>query len=102
MQPTLVVSATHPGILYINGHFDGETCLDAPLIRPVGSRGALYLEYRPLSSIHLPMARKLVFSGGIPLPESVEEAENLNVILWPGNVSEVEISPQSIHTRSPV
>lgn len=97
MQPTLVVSAIHPGILYINGHFAGELCSDAPLIRPVGSRGALYLDYRPFSSAHLPLTRKLVFSGGSPMPGSVEDAESLNVILWPGNIAEIEISPQCVH-----
>lgn len=95
MQPTLAVNAAQPGILYINGHFAGEVCPDVPLIRPVGSRGALYLDYRPLSNTHLPVTRKLVFSGGKPLPDSVEEAENLNVILWPGHIAEVEILPQA-------
>lgn len=97
MQPILAVSSNHPGILYINGHFAGEVCPDAPLIRPVSSRGALYLDYRPLSTACLSLARKLVFSGGVPLAESVEAAENLNIILWPGGVTEVEISPKDAH-----
>jgi len=28
MQPTLVLSATYPGILYLNGHFAGELCAE--------------------------------------------------------------------------
>lgn len=94
MQPTLVLSASHPGILYINGRFSGEIGEDAPLIRPVCPRGAVYLDYRPLTDAHRPMARKLVFSGGSPMSASVEEADGLNVILWPGNTVEIEISPE--------
>ena len=98
MQPTLVLSANHPGLLYLNGHFAGEVSAETPLIRPASSRGAVYLDYRPFSNTRQPMARKLVFSGGAPLPESVEDAENLNVVLWPGSVTEVEISPECSHS----
>ena len=95
MQPMLVLSATHPGILYINGHFAGETGGDAPLIRPVAPRGAMYLDYRPFTNTYHPLACKLVFSGGTPMSASVEEAEGVNVILWPGSVVEIELSPQN-------
>lgn len=93
MQPTLVLSATYPGILYLNGHFAGEISAETPLMRPVGSRGAIYLDYRPLSNACRSLARKLVFSGGTPMRDSVEAAENLNVILWPGGAAEIEIAP---------
>lgn len=97
MQPTLVLTATHPGILYINGTFAGEISTDAPLMRPIAGRGAIYLDYRPFTNHHLAMTRKLVFSGGSPLMESVEEAEGLNIILWPGSIVESEFSPQATH-----
>ena len=37
MQPTLVLSAPHPGILYINGRFAGEVSHQNPLFRPVSA-----------------------------------------------------------------
>lgn len=98
MQPTLALSASHPGILYLNGRFAGEISPEMPLIRPIAARGAVYLDYRPLSGAYRSMTRKLVFSGGTPLPDSVEEAENLNIILWPGGVTEIEFAPESAHT----
>lgn len=95
MQPTLVLSAPHAGILTINGRFAGEISSDYPLLRPVGSQGAVYLDYRPLSGACRSMARKLVFSGGEPMQESVEAAEDLNVIIWPGGTVEIELTPQA-------
>lgn len=93
MQPMLVLHAPHAGLLYINGHFAGELSVDTPLLRPVSSRGAVYLDYRPLSDACLPMARKLVFSGGAPLQESAEDADGLNIVLWPGGITEIEFAP---------
>lgn len=95
MQPTLVLSAPHPGILYINGRFAGELSEERPLLRPVGAQGAVYLDYRPLSNACASMARRLVFSGGAPMAESAGEAENLNIVLWPGGAVEIELSPPS-------
>lgn len=92
MQPTLVLSAPHAGILYINGRFAGEVSGDAPLMRPVSSRGAVYLDYRPLSSRCEGMARRIVFSGGAPMQESVEDAEDINVIVWAGGTVEIELA----------
>ena len=93
MQPTLVLSAPHPGILYINGRFAGEISNADPLYRPVSSRGAVYLDYRPLSGDCESLARKLVFSGGEPMAQSVEEAGDLNVVIWPGGTVEIELTP---------
>lgn len=93
MQPTLVLSAPHPGILYINGHFAGELSQERPLLRPAGVQGPVYLDYRPLSNACRAMARRLVFSGGTPMAESAQEAENLNIVIWPGNVCEIEFEP---------
>lgn len=95
MQPTLILTAAHPGILYINGRFAGEISSEAPLMRPVGSRGAVYLDYRPLTNACRPMARRLVFSCGGPMAESVEEAEDLSIVLWPGGAVEIELQPRA-------
>lgn len=94
MQPTLIISASISGILYLNGHFAGEIDPDVPLVRPVGSRGALYLDFRPFTNDCLSMTRRLVFSGGAPLAESVENSENLNLILWPNAIAELELTPE--------
>lgn len=93
MQPTLVLAAPNPGIIYLNGQFAGELGPQQPLLRPAAPRGALYIDYRPLNDLCRPLARRLVFSGGEILPESAENADKLNVILWPGGVSEVELAP---------
>ncbi len=98
MQPTLVLSAAHPGILYINGRFAGELSPTLPLFRPTAPQGALYLEFKPLNNRCEALARRLVFSSGTPMQASVEEAENLNVVLWPGNVTEIEFAPPE-HTE---
>lgn len=94
MQPILALSASHPGILYLNGSFAGELSAAIPLMRPIGGRGAVYLDYRPFTNACRSMARRLVFSGGEPMAESVEENENLNVIIWPGGTVEVELIPE--------
>ena len=93
MQSTLIICASRPGILYLNGCFAGELAPDEPIIRPVAPRGAVYLDYRPLENGWAAVARKIVFSGGRPMAASVESAENIGLILWPGNISEIEISP---------
>lgn len=98
MQPMLIFSANHPGILYLNGKFAGEFSSETPLMRPVANRGAVYLEYRPLTRGVQSMARKLVFSGGIPMLESVEEADGVNVLIWPGGAVEIELTPETIGT----
>ena len=94
MQPTLVLSAPHPGMVYIDGRFAGEVSDEHPLLRPVGVQGPVYLEYRPLSNACRAMARRLVFSGGAPMAESAAAAENLNIVLWPGGAVEIEFSPR--------
>lgn len=93
MQPTLVLTAPHPGILYINGSFAGEIGSDAALMRPVAGRGPVYLDYRPLSCACGGMARRLVFSGGAPIAESADSAGNMEIVIWPGGVVEIELLP---------
>lgn len=94
MQPTLALSATHPGVAYLNGHFAGELDGERPLFRPVAPQGPVYLEYRPLGGALRDMARKLVFSSGAPMAESAAAAEDLRVVAWPGGVTEVEFAPR--------
>jgi len=94
MQPTLVVTAAHPGIISINGHFAGELSAGQPLIRPINAWGPVYLDYRPLDNSCLPLARKLVFSGGAPMAESCEACADASIVLWPNSVTELELTPR--------
>lgn len=91
MQPMLAIRAQHEGLLYINGGFSGELGPERALFRPVNPYGALYLDYRPLTDDRRPMARRLVFSGGNVLRESVENAAGVSIVLWPSGVIEMEL-----------
>lgn len=91
MQPTLVITAPIPGMVFINGRFLGECSPDAPLYAPTAPFGALYLEYHPLESEWSTVARKLVMSGGRPLTD--RPPNDLYLILWPDHITEIEISP---------
>ena len=93
MQPTIIVTAPVPGLIYLNGRLAGEASATQPLIAPVSPCGALYLEYRPLVGDAAPLARKCVFSGGALLADSVAEADGLACVAWPGGAVEVEIAP---------
>ena len=93
MMPTLLLTAGEAGVICINGRFAGELSPDAPLIRPSASHGALLLDFRPFSDEHRPMMRRLVFSGGAPLADSVEAAGGLSCVIWPGGVIEIELIP---------
>ena len=92
MQPTIICTAPVPGMIFLNGRFAGEAAGERPLFAPVAPSGAVYLEYRPLSGGGGGMARRMVFAGGAPLAESLEEAEGLACISWPGGALEVEFS----------
>ena len=92
MQPTIICTAPVPGMIFLNGRFAGEAAGERPLFAPVAPSGALYLEYRPLSGGGGGMARRMVFAGGAPLAESLEEAEGLACISWPGGALEVEFT----------
>lgn len=94
MQPMLAITAQQAGLLYINGGFCGELDPARALYRPVNPFGALYLDYRPLTDAHRPMARRLVFSGGSVLRESAENAAGLSLVLWPCGVVELELEPE--------
>ena len=92
MQPILAITAAQPGVLYINGHFSGEAGEHA-LLRPVNAWGAVYLEYRPFAGGYCPIASKIVFSGGHPLHDGLENSENLRAVLWPEGILEIEFLP---------
>lgn len=95
MQPTLIAASAVPGLIYVNGRLTGEVEEGRPLALPVSPVGAVYLEHRPLGRTHLPMAQRITFSDGEPLAESLENAEGVEAVLWPGNRLEVELSPQA-------
>lgn len=97
MQPTIICTASVPGMIYINGRFAGEASRQRPLFAPVSPVGAVYLEYRPLSGGDGALARKVVLSGGAPLPDSLLDADGMSCVAWPGGALEVEFafSPRS-------
>jgi len=102
MQATMVITAPGPGLIYINGHFAGEAGPDLPLMRPIAPTGAVYIEYHPLMSAYRGLARRLVFSGGVPLPSSAGEAEEMQIVLWPCGATEIELMPPESDPPSPV
>ena len=93
MQPTIICTAPQPGMLCVNGRFAGEIAPERPVCAPVPPFGAVYLEYRPLCGGAPPLARKCVFSAGMPLPESVADAQGLFCVVWPGGAVEIEMAP---------
>ena len=92
MQPTIICTAPAPGMIYLNGRFAGEASRQRPLYAPVSPCGAAYLEYRPLTSAGRALARRCVFSGGAPMPDSLADAAGLSCVAWPGGVLEVEFA----------
>ena len=92
MQPTIIFTARTPGMIYINGRFAGEASRQRPLFAPVSPSGAVYLEYRPLAGPDGALARRVVFSGGAPMAESLADAEGLSCVAWPGGALEVELA----------
>ena len=92
MQPTIICTAPTVGMIYLNGRFAGEASRERPLSAPVAPSGALYLEYRPLEGGDGGLARRVVFSGGAPLAEGLEDAVGLSCVAWPGGALEVELT----------
>ena len=97
MQPTLAIVAPAPGMIALNGRFAGEVSPGEALLAAVPLCGAVYLEYRPLTSGWLPMARRLVLSGGAPMAESLPDG--VFAVFWPGNITEIELSPDEAHAE---
>ena len=77
MQPTLIAASAVPGLIYVNGRLIGEVEEGRPQTLPVSPFGAVYLEHRPLGRSHLPMTQRVTFSGGKPVPESLEQAQGV-------------------------
>jgi len=102
MQPSMVISAPGTGMIYINGRFAGECGPETPLMRPVNPTGAAYIEYRPLEDGFLPMARRLVFSGGRPMAQSIESAGSVRAVCWPGGITEIELTPAAAAPDPPL
>jgi len=101
MHPMLLITSPADGLVYLNGVFAGEVRKDAPLFRPISPSGALYLEYRPFPSLHLPSADRIVFANGSPMPVSFQHTENLHAVAWPFGITEIEITPKRIYTGKP-
>lgn len=93
MQPMLIVASEIPGLIYVNGRLIGEVEEGRPQTLPVSPSGAVYLEHRPMGCSRLPMAQRIVFSGGEPLADSLARAEGVEAVLWPGGLLEVELTP---------
>ena len=93
MQPTIICHVPEAGMICLNGRFAGESTPQRPLFAPVAPSGALYLEYRPLEGDRGSLARRLVLSGGVPLPESLERAGGLYCVSWPGGALEIDLIP---------
>lgn len=91
MQPTIICTAPGAGVVYVNGRFAGEASRERPLFAPVSPCGAVYLEYRPLG-LEGGLATKLVFSGGMPLEESLSDSDGVCAVAWPGGALEVEFA----------
>lgn len=94
MQPMLAVTAPVPGLLCISGRPAAEICADAPAFVPVAPFGPVVLEYRPFEPGWLPAARRIVFSGGRPMADSL--TEDLFALCWPDGVTEIEFSPRAL------
>ena len=80
MQPMIMLTSAVEGIVSVNGDFWGEARPDAPLFRPVGPYGAIYLEFQPLAPGYLSMARRFAFSAGRPVPASFDGLRGVSAV----------------------
>ena len=96
MQPICVIASRVAGLVYINGRTVGEIGTSQTAMVPVTPRGIIYVEHRPFESRHLPLARRLVMSGGWLMPECVEDTTGISVIAWQGGVMEIELEPEAL------
>ena len=93
--PMLAITAPVPGMLCVNGRFAGEIAPEHPFITPVNPSGAVYCTLFPLVPGRLAVTRRLDFSEGDFLPESVGE-DGLSAVIWPGGVIEAELEPMRV------
>lgn len=87
MQPTLLISANWPGMIYLNGRFAGECSAEEKLVAPVSPQGSVYLEYRPLTAKGEALNRKIRFAEGKPS----DVPEDVWALAWPGGAVELEL-----------
>ena len=97
MQPMLMITSRHEGIVHINGAFSGEVRPNAPIFRPISAYGAVYIEFSPLTPGVLSIARRIALSAGKPVEAAFEEMTGLSAIAWPFGVTELEILPEKIY-----
>ena len=96
MQPVLLITSTVPGLLWVNGRPAGELNGDSPVVRPISPQGPVYLQHFPTQGGCLPLTRRLTFSAGKLLPASLDGAQGLWAVAWPGGAVEVELTPQAL------
>ena len=96
MQPVLLITSTVPGLLWVNGRPAGELDGDNPVTRPVSPQGPVYLQHFPTKAGYLPLTWRLTFSAGKLLPVSLDGAQGLCAVAWPGGAVEVEMTPQAL------
>ena len=101
MQPMIMLTSAVEGIVSVNGDFWGEARPDAPLFRPVGPYGAIYLEFQPLAPGYLSMARRFAFSAGRPVPASFDGLRGVSAVAWPFGVTELELAPDRVYPAVP-
>ncbi|MEG0986306.1 MAG: hypothetical protein RSD95_10205 [Clostridia bacterium] len=99
IQPFLMLTSPVPGLLTVNGRPAGELSFAEPIALPVAPRGAVSLAHQPLVDGFLPLARRITLAGGCVLPASVPDAPGLAAVLWPGGVTEIELTPEPIGGR---
>lgn len=97
MQPMILLGSAVEGIVSVNGGFWGEVRPDAPLLRPIGPYGAIYLQFQPLVPGYLSMARRFVFSAGRPVPASFDGLRGVSAVAWPFGVTELELTPDRVY-----
>ena len=91
MQPILLLRSLRPGAIYLGGRFAGEVDADRELILPVAAQGVQILELHPYDD-SVPLARRLVFAGGVPVADAWGGLSGIHAVVWPGGMVEVEIS----------
>lgn len=96
MQPVCVYRSNTAGLLYLNGKFAGEIGGDVRATVPVSPQGALYVELRPLEPGVLPLACRIAFSGGKPIPESLENETRLKAVYWPCGALDIDLEPETL------
>ena len=87
MQPTLLISANWPGMIYLNGRFAGECSAEEKLIAPVSPAGI------GLSGISAADRQRRGAESKDPLcrGKAVGRARDVWALAWPGGAVELEL-----------